>query len=81
MIDRRLNTDNVTLTNDSVQEFPDDEPEKTGAEWMDECVHCSACLRVLGMLAFGGEVDTNRMCWQDDCARILGCADCTEWDG
>lgn len=59
------------------------EPERTPAEWMDLCAHCEACLRLLGMLCYAGEVNRDVMYWEDDAARILGCGEdgaCDLWE-
>ena len=62
---------------------PEPEPERTPAEWMDDCAHCEACLRVLGMLCYAGEVNRDVAHWEDDAARILGCGEdgaCDLWE-
>ena len=50
--------------------------EPTPADSLDGCVHGSACVRALGLLLYGGEVDTNMV----ECAKTLGCAMCDEWE-
>ena len=54
--------------------------EPTPADSLDECRHAGACLRAYGMFALGGEVDTERMFWMDECAAALGCAECDEYE-
>jgi len=80
VIDRRFNAGNQTLVNRSAMLAPDDEPEPAPAELMDDCAHCAACLRLLGYLVYGGEIDTGRIGWADDAARILECSECDCWE-
>ena len=54
--------------------------EPTPADSLDECAHGSACVRALGLLMYGGEVNTDAFGWMDDCAAALGCADCDQWE-
>lgn len=48
---------------------------------MEGCDHSEACVRALGVLWYGGEVDRDSAYWMDDAARRLGCAACRvrEW--
>lgn len=65
------------------EELEDMFREPTPAEAMGACAHCEACLRVLGMLAYAGEVNRDVAYWEDDAARILGCGEdgaCDLWE-
>ena len=79
MVDRRFNVDNKTVVNYSAQTEPDVECERSGVDDLNECVHMEACLRVLGMLCFGGEIRRDGPSWEEDCSRILACSICDEW--
>ena len=56
---------------------PLDEPERTDADWMEDCKHCAACERLYVTLVDGREF----FGWKDAMAEKLGCTNCEEWDG
>lgn len=56
----------------------DDEPTATDA--FEACTHQGACVRALGLLLYGGEVNTDAFGWMDECAAALGCDECEEWE-
>ena len=57
---------------------PLDVPERTPCDWMDECAHSSAYR--MQFERFEGAFDDERFGALDELARLLGCADCDEWE-
>lgn len=56
----------------------DEEPTATDA--FEACTHQGACVRALGRLLWGCEVNTDAFGWMDECAARLRCDECEEWE-